>query len=1380
MSLGSWTPGESTPGQAGRLRSLLQDVAGAITPAGSLAQRVLLRAVAGAVASAGAVSRLVIRSLEAAVALAGAPAKLTSRALAATVALTGEIVSALRVVFSDLSGTVGTAGTLIRSTARDLAASVPLSGVLTKAIVLRLLSGAVALVGDLYKQAQKTLMATVASSGLLDGDNIFARTLTGAVASAGTISRVMARSLAGAAPLAGALVKQTYRALSAVMSITGAIQTYGPDDIGVYINGTDRRRLLLKFRSSIERGLYATPSTATLVFKGNGWTPVNGQSVTVQQGVHHYFSGQIVNVRIERWRNTQLFPRYVCECVDTQRKFNARLVNRGWAATSATTVITQAVAAYASGYNTTYVQAAMATIDLPNKMETMAQLMDRVMNAVGGVWYLKGTEVHAYIGSESGGTVPDTLDSSNTSFRQFTYDADIEQIRTRVYVEGLGTTCRVPVTAGATLIPVVDASMFNVGTGKAITPDAQILSYTNKAAGGAAAVVTGTVSGPGSAPLAAVDATTVGQLAGVYYWKVAYGNSLGGETVPSSASASATGVAFSTPGVGSVSATSSVIGVLVGAFVYVVTFVNSLGETTQGTSFGRTATAVAAPGAATVSAGSTIGRFIAATYRYRLAFRTEYGLTEGGTVFSRTASSTATPSAPSVAAVSSTIGKLIGAYGYKTVTGSLYGESAASLAGSRTASAQSGPGGCLHTANAIGPLKGNYSWKTSYVNADGHEVLGSASSTFTHTGSVATAPSISGSGTTNRIRIRVAWIHPVYGESVWSDATEDIDHGSTVTVTATGLPSGCSWVIFSTGSFVGSYAGQPYYRMPQIYTGSSGNVGQNGIEATSAAGTMGGNGVLSSIGTGPTGTVKRRIFRTKAGGGIHYLVGEIPNNTDTTFTDTVPDDALGQREGTNLLGEQHTVSSIATGPTGTTYRDIYRTEAGGGTYYFLRRIGDNSTTSFVDNAPDTELDKGRTAPGTATSGDSHVITGIPAGPTGTLSRLIYREDADGSGIYRLLGEIPGNVTSTYTDEKWAASELGAETARTTSTAGGESHSLVSIPSGPTGTLARRIYRLHTSVTNGYQFVGELGDNVTSTFIDNLRDAELGSYVPLTSTAGANRFVVTIPTGGTGVTRRLLFRTAAGGSEFKLVRTIDNNSDTTFTDDVPDTSLGRPPVTISTIGANAGDTSLGLSLVTSFPSAGWVETDIGLISYTGISSTTLTGIPASGVGSITAALQGGSPVVCSPMLTGVTWPSASANLADGSDLNLLVQSDDVAAQTALAAVEGGDGIYEHYIQDRRYNIDGATDRGLAELEIGSSAIENIGFITTDPKVMPGRPVPITAINDYTGSPMIQSTRIFWEPNRGSETQFAVACSSRTFNLYQVLRQLQQKADRAKAS
>ncbi len=69
----------------------------------------------------------------------------------------------------------------------------------------------------------------------------------------------------------------------------------------------------------------------------------------------------------------------------------------------------------------------------------------------------------------------------------------------------------------------------------------------------------------------------------------------------------------------------------------------------------------------------------------------------------------------------------------------------------------------------------------------------------------------------------------------------------------------------------------------------------------------------------------------------------------------------------NPSAEQVNLSSIPTGPTGVIARDLYRTKAGGSTYYYLDTLQDNVSTDYTDNTADSGLGN-TTAPAVNTTG----------------------------------------------------------------------------------------------------------------------------------------------------------------------------------------------------------------------------------------------------------------------------------------------------------------------------------------------------------------------------------------------------------------------------
>lgn len=784
----------------------------------------------------------------------------------------------------------------------------------------------------------------------------------------------------------------------------------------------------------------------------------------------------------------------------------------------------------------------------------------------------------------------------------------------RVSFEGGGANTLAEVTVGDTTIPVEDTFWYQISGGRVRT-GTQLIDYTGIVDGSAGSTVSGITQGstpptaasatnqdgrlgvgaaysykvsflgaPGEsevsaasnsvtlsavaapgAPTVAVASGVVGLVTpGAHTYKISFVNA-NGETLPGTASASVTSVAFAAP-TGAIINAGSSVGRLVGVFNYKVTYVTSLGETTGGSAFFRTAVAVAAPGAPSLAAHATFGKVIG-DYRWRVTFVTPYGETTGGTVAQRTVNAITIPGTPTVNAFSSTMGNLIGTYNYRTTFVGADGiESASSSSGSRAFSAQGAPSApsSISSSNP-GPLIGSYNWKVAFVAEDGRETLGSAGGLSISAAPAPSAPSLSSSGAAT-ISYRVSFFHPIWGETPWSSAATDASSSGTVDVTVSGLPSGCGYKVYSTGT--GHPSTDPYFHVATVHPGGSNtytHAGASGPEASSPGSTMGSTASMT-IPTGPSGTVARRIYRTRAGGSTYFLCGEVGDNSTTSFSDTVPDESLSQGAPTqNLNGEMGNITNISTGPTGTVKRRLYRTTSGGSTLYLLTEILDNSTTSYSDNRKDAELNHSIQIPVAAGIGEQVVLSSIPLGPTGTLARRIYRTKAgETSGPYYLLQELPDNSTTSYTDNKTDA-QLANTTAPLVNTAGGDQHAITSIPTGPTGTISRKIYRT-TAGGSSYYLLTVLQDNVSTSFTDNIVDAELGDGIPLVNTAGANKIALTsIPLGLSGTTKRRIYRTLAGGTDYYLVGTLNDNTTTTFTDNSSDDEIvsSTTPLTVST-------------------------------------------------------------------------------------------------------------------------------------------------------------------------------------------------------------------------
>jgi hypothetical protein len=187
-----------------------------------------------------------------------------------------------------------------------------------------------------------------------------------------------------------------------------------------------------------------------------------------------------------------------------------------------------------------------------------------------------------------------------------------------------------------------------------------------------------------------------------------------------------------------------------------------------------------------------------------------------------------------------------------------------------------------------------------------------------------------------------------------------------------------------------------------------------------------------------------------------------------------------------------TLTGLPIGPGGTTQRKIYRTSVGGaaGSEKLLATIADNTTVSYVDAVPDGSL--GAVLPASNTAGIA---------PPGAAAVATAAGTTLGVGAYRYQvtfvnagGETTGGVEFTIT-----------------TTTSNTNVNLTSIPTGPTGTTQRKIYRTAVGGAAGTEkLVTTIADNTTTTFTDNVADASLGVAIPTSNTAVAVQVAATAP------------------------------------------------------------------------------------------------------------------------------------------------------------------------------------------------------------------------------------------------------------------------------
>jgi len=432
---------------------------------------------------------------------------------------------------------------------------------------------------------------------------------------------------------------------------------------------------------------------------------------------------------------------------------------------------------------------------------------------------------------------------------------------------------------------------------------------------------------------------------------------------------------------------------------------------------------------------------------------------------------------------------------------------------------------------------------------------------------------------------------------------------------------------------------------------------------------------------------------------------------------------------------------------------------------------------------------GETPPGpespplTLPPGIGHItLNGIPVGPTGTTAKNVYRDAGNG---LRYLTTIANGTTTFVDDGSLTAGAVAPTTNTTKSGAQYKRVFLSNIPLGDASITNRKLYRTKADAST-LLFLTTLTPTASS-YIDTAADSTLGAGVPpTTSTATANGVVLAIPTGGTPTVGRKIYRSVAGTTTpLKLVATIADNTTTSYTDTIADASLGAAPPSSDTSNLTqpagevpGGSSSIPLASALPFdPAGGWVTIGAQVVRYTGISGNTLTGLPATGPGALVNTIRFGEHADRAPILAGCVL---GAPIHKGDPVNIFVQVDDAVAQANMAALDGGDGIYEHLITDERRGESSLRDLCTADLKIFGAPLQTLTYATRDVKSKSGQTVSVNlpSIGMAVATLMIQTVQISEIDLRpGLAPRYTVVASSVRFSLEDLLRQL---ADAAAAS
>ena len=223
----------------------------------------------------------------------------------------------------------------------------------------------------------------------------------------------------------------------------------------------------------------------------------------------------------------------------------------------------------------------------------------------------------------------------------------------------------------------------------------------------------------------------------------------------------------------------------------------------------------------------------------------------------------------------------------------------------------------------------------------------------------------------------------------------------------------------------------------------------------------------------------------------------------------------------------------------------------------------------------------------------------------------------------------------------------------------------------------------------------------------------------------------------GFTSAHVYRTAVNGSQLKRLVTGINTS-VNHVDTAADATLGADAPAADTSGVvlegnltvPAGSTALLLTSTIPFETdggatGGWAQVGNLVIRYTGIGGSSLTGIPAAGIGSLTATVKYGSQVLVQPRLTGIQNAGLGQilrTIQPGDPVLIRVEREDGPARDALAIRLGGvteDGIVEEVFSDSRMTLVELINYATALLLERKDPRRTLRFVTRDETVQVGR-------------------------------------------------------------
>lgn len=282
----------------------------------------------------------------------------------------------------------------------------------------------------------------------------------------------------------------------------------------------------------------------------------------------------------------------------------------------------------------------------------------------------------------------------------------------------------------------------------------------------------------------------------------------------------------------------------------------------------------------------------------------------------------------------------------------------------------------------------------------------------------------------------------------------------------------------------------------------------------------------------------------------------------------------------------------------------------------------------------------------------------------------------------------------------------------------------------------------------------------------------------------------------GFTGSNLYRTVVNGAQLKRLATAVNTA-ADYIDSAADGTLGANAPTADTSGVvassslnvAAGSTEIVVTSTDPFTAdggSGWARIGDLVIYYSAIGANKLTGVPASGPGSLSATVRYGAQILVQPRLVGIPTSGTGAILVaikKGDAIALRVEIQDDPAIAVMAdrlklpgqAAVTADGIIEDLVTDARFELPELLNQCRAKLAERKSPRLTLTFESRDDSLQVGRLVTVnTTQPPIAGTFRIQTiafSEIAISGGRGTVRALrTVTATNQLFTFSNLLRQL----------